>query len=63
MKSQIMTFGYGKPWSVPVADAPDDYYFDEADTTDALSGEAVDFENKTVHLYYAPVVKKIMSII
>lgn len=58
-KSKRFSFGYGKPWKIQPIDAPKGYYFDEASTKDELSGEKVDFTDKTINCYYAPTEKTI----
>lgn len=59
-KSQTFTFAYGKPWEVKaLADAPKGYYFDKESTKGPLKGNAVDFDAKTIQLFYAPTEKKI----
>lgn len=57
-KTQTYTFTYGQAWSVSPIAAPDGYYYDTADTTDAQSG-TVDFESKTLVMYYAPTEKNL----
>lgn len=61
IKSTTSEFGYGLPWSIAPAEAPEGYYFDEESTVDALSGERVDFPDKTITLYYAPLEKLLVT--
>lgn len=57
--TDVFKFGYGKSWEIDPIEAPEGYYFDIDSTNDELSGEKVDFFEKTVVCYYAPVDKNI----
>lgn len=59
-KSSIYVFGYGKAWSVPpLAVLPTGYYLDTQTTKDVMSGDKLNFTDKTLTYYYAPIEKNI----